>query len=77
MITLDDWYILVSKQQHLAIRTTEAASRGRASAFNKSNIDRFFDNLAYIQDQYSFTPQQMYNLGNGLHHSPNTRCSSD
>ena len=58
----DDWYRSFSKRQRLSIRTPEATSCGRASAFNKYNTDRFFDNLAHIQDQYSFTPQQIYNL---------------
>jgi hypothetical protein len=44
----------------LAIRTPEATSFARASAFNNPAVDKFYDNLAAVMDKYNFNPEDIY-----------------
>uniref|UniRef100_UPI00358F7108 uncharacterized protein isoform X4 n=1 Tax=Myxine glutinosa TaxID=7769 RepID=UPI00358F7108 len=41
-----DWWSGFKKRQNLAIRQPEATSFGRATAFNRPVVDKFFNNLA-------------------------------
>ncbi|XP_001200652.1 uncharacterized protein LOC764371 [Strongylocentrotus purpuratus] len=56
-----DWWLGFKKRQNLAIRHPEATSLGRATAFNRPVVDKFFDNLARVMDKYKFSPSEIYN----------------
>ena len=56
-----DWWLGFKKRQNLAIRSPEATSFGRATAFNRPVVDKFFDNLANVMDKYKFSPSDIYN----------------
>ena len=45
----------------MAIRSPEATSFGRVTAFNRPVVDKFFDNLANVMDKYTFSPSDIYN----------------
>ena len=56
-----DWWLGFKKRQNLTIRSPEATSFGRATAFNRPVVDKFFDNLANVMDKYKFSPSDIYN----------------
>ena len=56
------WWISFKKRQHLALRSPEATSLGRATAFNKYNAKLYFDNLASVFDKYNFEGRQIFNV---------------
>ncbi|XP_076128435.1 uncharacterized protein LOC143109550 [Alosa pseudoharengus] len=53
----EDWFRSFLARRHLSIRTPEATSLGRATAFNKTTVREFFDNLAVVMDRHAFPPQ--------------------
>lgn len=56
-----DWWLGFKKRQNLAIRSPEATSFGRTTAFIRQVADKFFDNLANVMDKYKFSPSDIYN----------------
>ena len=56
------WWLGFKSRQNLSIRTPEATSLGRASAFNKHNVGVYFNNLAMVFDKYKFEARQIFNL---------------
>ncbi|KAJ8933685.1 hypothetical protein NQ318_011461 [Aromia moschata] len=52
----------LKKQPTLSIRVPEATSIGRATNFNKPNVDAFFDKLARVRDKFKFSSSEIWNL---------------
>lgn len=58
-----DWLSsFVKRKQHLALRSPEATSFGRATAFNRPNVSEFFKNLREVRTRYNFGPESIYNV---------------
>ncbi|KAB0789965.1 hypothetical protein PPYR_15751, partial [Photinus pyralis] len=45
----------------VALRKPEATSVNRITAFNKKEVQRFFDNLEDVQRKYNFKPHRIFN----------------
>lgn len=59
----EDWLTsFLKKHPTLSIRTPEATSIGRATNFNKPNVDDFFNKLAAVRDKFGFTASEIWNL---------------
>jgi hypothetical protein len=56
-------FILAFKKKNpdLALRTPEVTSLIRATGFNKPQVDRFYDFLLKLQEQFGFHASQIYN----------------
>lgn len=57
-----EWCKSFRVRQRLSIRSPEATSFARATAFNKPNVGKFFDNLASVIDKHDFEPHQILNM---------------
>uniref|UniRef100_A0A8C5BDY5 HTH psq-type domain-containing protein n=1 Tax=Gadus morhua TaxID=8049 RepID=A0A8C5BDY5_GADMO len=47
----EDWFGNFLARRQLSVRTPEATSLGRATAFNRTTVGEFFDNLATVMDR--------------------------
>jgi len=50
------------KRNRLSLRIPRKTSIARAMGFNRYQLERYFDNLAYCLREYKFTPNQIYNM---------------
>jgi hypothetical protein len=58
-----DWLSsLLKRKNKLSIRTPQATSLGRATSFNKHNVETFFANLVKLYDKYNFQCQDIYKV---------------
>ena len=57
-----DWYLNFKTRHKLSVRTPEATSMARATAFNKHTVGEFFANLKKAYDKYEFCPHRIYNM---------------
>ena len=57
-----DFFLVFKKRNpDLALRTPEETSLMRATGFNKPQVDRFYDLLLKLQEQFGFQASQIYN----------------
>lgn len=58
-----EWFNKFMKRHpNIALRTPEATSLGRVSAFNKVTVGLFFDNLDTLYKRHEFTPENIWNV---------------
>jgi hypothetical protein len=53
---------VLKRKNKLSIRTPQATSLGRATSFNKHNVEMFFTNSGEVYDKYNFQCQYIYNV---------------
>ncbi|XP_018395735.1 PREDICTED: uncharacterized protein LOC108774189 [Cyphomyrmex costatus] len=57
------WYYLFMKRHpELKLRTAEQTSIHRVKAFCKDNVDKFFENLGRLLDEFHFDSTSIYNM---------------
>jgi hypothetical protein len=61
-ITGEHFWISFKERNGLAIRSPEATSLARASAFNRFNVEKFQANLAKVLDKHKFECADIYNI---------------
>ncbi|XP_050562232.1 jerky protein homolog-like [Spodoptera frugiperda] len=58
----EEWFrMFMRRNPELSLRAAQATSLSRATSFNKTNVDSFYDNLATVMDRHKFEPQDIYN----------------
>lgn len=52
----------LKRHPQLSLRTPEATSIARASAFNKVQIEKYFNTLSALMERFKFPPESIYNM---------------
>lgn len=62
-IASEDWFTnFMKRQPQLSIRCAQPTSMSRATSFNETNVNTFFNNLQNVIDKYKFEAKDMYNV---------------
>lgn len=56
------WFGFRSRQKDLSLRKPESTSLSRSTAFNRTNVCEFFNNLKSLYEKYNFPPDSIFNL---------------
>ena len=62
LATRDWYYAFMSRHPKLVLKTPEAMSIARAMAFNKVNVEIFFNAYSDALARYNFTPDRIFNM---------------
>ncbi|KAF2893711.1 hypothetical protein ILUMI_12462 [Ignelater luminosus] len=58
-----DWYYnFMKRHPSISLRTPEATSLNRITAFNEVDVKTFYDNLKTIQDKHHIQPDKIFNV---------------
>lgn len=58
-----DWLSgFLKRKSALSIRTPQGTSLGRATSFNRHNVERFFENLGSVYEKYKFQGHDIFNV---------------
>nr|XP_022911318.1 uncharacterized protein LOC111422344 [Onthophagus taurus] len=58
-----EWFrSFMNRNPSLSVRVTQATSLSRATRFNKTNVETFYDNLQTVMDRHTYEPQDIYNV---------------
>lgn len=59
----EEWFCsFMKRNSELSIRAAQTTSLHRATSFNRTNVNMFYDNLQVVLDRYHFEPQNIYNV---------------
>ena len=62
MATRDWYYSFMDRHPNLVLKAPEGMSIARIVAFNKVNVETFFNAYTLAMEKYQFTPDRIYNL---------------
>ncbi|PZC71419.1 hypothetical protein B5X24_HaOG213482 [Helicoverpa armigera] len=59
----EEWFrSFLNRNPSLSVRVAQATSLSRATSFNKTNVEAFYDNLQVVMDRHPYEPQDIYNV---------------